>query len=100
MFKHFIKFILLIPLLLGLQSFFQLFINDYVTQIVITIGINILMAASLNLISGFTGQFSLGHAGFMAIGAYVSAALSVYLAPSFGNVWFVQQGLFFLFLIA
>ena len=35
------------------------------------IGINIIMAASLNLINGYTGQFSLGHAGFMAVGAYV-----------------------------
>ena len=33
---------------------------------------------SLNLVNGFTGQFSIGHAGFMAVGAYVAAALSVY----------------------
>ncbi|MBR1729467.1 MAG: branched-chain amino acid ABC transporter permease [Selenomonadaceae bacterium] len=37
----------------------------------ILIGINIIMSASLNLINGYTGQFSLGHAGFMAVGAYV-----------------------------
>jgi branched-chain amino acid transport system permease protein len=42
------------------------------------IGINIIMAVSLNLINGQTGQFSLGHAGFMMIGAYVSAAMTVY----------------------
>ncbi|MDR3348289.1 MAG: branched-chain amino acid ABC transporter permease [Acidaminococcales bacterium] len=39
--------------------------------------INIILAASLNLINGFTGQFSIGHAGFMAIGAYVSAIMTV-----------------------
>lgn len=39
--------------------------------------INIILASSLNLINGFTGQFSLGHAGFMAVGAYVSAVLTV-----------------------
>ena len=43
---------------------------------IILIGINIIMAASLNLINGYTGQFSLGHAGFMAIGAYVSVVLT------------------------
>lgn len=40
------------------------------------IGINIILAASLNLINGYTGQFSLGHAGFMAVGAYVSVVLT------------------------
>lgn len=39
--------------------------------------INIVMAASLNLINGYTGQFSLGHAGFMAVGAYVGVILTV-----------------------
>lgn len=93
-----IKFILLIPCLLGLQYFFKFFINDYVTQVVIAVGINILMAISLNLISGFTGQFSLGHAGFMAVGAYVSAALSVYVTPLFPSSFLITQILFIIFL--
>ncbi|MBO4400793.1 MAG: branched-chain amino acid ABC transporter permease [Selenomonadaceae bacterium] len=38
---------------------------------IILICINVIMAASLNLINGYTGQFSIGHAGFMAVGAYV-----------------------------
>ena len=42
----------------------------------ILLGINIIMSVSLNLINGYTGQFSLGHAGFMAIGAYMSAVLT------------------------
>ena len=46
-------------------------INSYWQLNLILIGINIIMAASLNLINGYTGQFSLGHAGFMAVGAYV-----------------------------
>jgi branched-chain amino acid transport system permease protein len=41
--------------------------------------INIILATSLNLINGFTGQFSIGHAGFMAIGAYLSAIITVKL---------------------
>lgn len=40
--------------------------------------INIILVVSLNLINGFTGQFSLGHAGFLAIGAYLSASLTVF----------------------
>ena len=39
-------------------------------------GINIILAAGLNLINGYTGQFSLGHAGFMAVGAYVGVVLT------------------------
>jgi len=46
-------------------------INDYLQATIATICINIILAVSLNLITGFTGQFSLGHAGFMSIGAYV-----------------------------
>jgi len=49
----------------------------------ILISINIIMSASLNLINGYTGQFSLGHAGFMAIGAYVSAIATVKLSLPF-----------------
>ncbi|HEX8495142.1 MAG TPA: branched-chain amino acid ABC transporter permease [Pyrinomonadaceae bacterium] len=41
-------------------------------------GINIILAVSLNLINGYTGQFSIGHIGFMAVGAYSSAYLTVY----------------------
>lgn len=56
-------------------------VNPYILQIIIYSGINIILAVSLNLINGFTGQFSIGHAGFMAIGAYSSASLTYYLAP-------------------
>ena len=51
-----------------LSSFWQLNL--------LIIGINIILAASLNLINGYTGQFSLGHAGFMAVGAYVGVVLT------------------------
>src|SRR6187431_3263809 len=49
----------------------------YLLQVLCLAGINIILAVSLNLINGFTGQFSIGHAGFMAIGAYSSAYFSV-----------------------
>ncbi len=51
----------------------ELFLGDYQIYILKLIFINAILALSLNLIYGFTGMFSLGHAGFIAIGAYVSA---------------------------
>ena len=44
---------------------------------IILICVNIILSASLNLINGYTGQFSLGHAGFMAVGAYVGVVATV-----------------------
>lgn len=44
---------------------------------IVLVCINVILAVSLNLINGFTGQFSIGHAGFMAVGAYVGAVLTV-----------------------
>lgn len=52
-------------------------INPYIARIMMLSGISITLAVSLNLINGFTGQFSIGHAGFMAVGAYSSAYFSV-----------------------
>ncbi len=46
---------------------------------IVLICINVILAVSLNLITGFTGQFSIGHAGFMAVGAYLSAVMTVKL---------------------
>lgn len=53
-------------------------INPYYARIVSLIGINITLAVSLNLINGLAGQFSIGHAGFMAVGGYAATYLTVY----------------------
>lgn len=58
-------------------GFFGVGIDDYQARLFAFIGINVILATSLNLINGFTGQFSIGHAGFMAVGAYSSAFFSV-----------------------
>lgn len=50
--------------------------NPYIHRTIDFVLVNIILAMSLNLINGYTGQFSLGHAGFMAIGAYSSAYFS------------------------
>ena len=49
--------------------------SEYMIIVLTTIFINIILAVSLNMINGMTGQFSLGHAGFMAVGAYTSAII-------------------------
>ena len=59
-------------------------LDAYYMQILTWVGINVIMGVSLNLINGITGQFSLGHAGFMAIGAYVSAYFTKMLGLPFG----------------
>jgi len=59
----------------------ELGVIEYVQRIVLLAGINIILAVGLNLINGTTGQFSIGHAGFMAVGAYGAAFLGVQLRP-------------------
>jgi branched-chain amino acid transport system permease protein len=66
-------------LLIAIDALLPRALNPYYLTILSRIGVAVLAAVSLQLVSGFTGQFSIGHAGFMAIGAYVSAAVSVYL---------------------
>ena len=60
-------------------SYFSVQFNRYYLGIAIDIGINIILAVSLNLINGHTGQFSLGHAGFMAVGGYTAAKFTLVL---------------------
>lgn len=61
-------------------------IDAYLQATLVTICINIILAVSLNLVTGFTGQFSLGHAGFMAIGAYSTALITMSIPTVLGFV--------------
>jgi branched-chain amino acid transport system permease protein len=54
------------------------FLSPYYYKILVDVGIAVILAVSLNLINGITGQFSLGHAGFMGVGAYVAASLTLF----------------------
>jgi branched-chain amino acid transport system permease protein len=69
----------------GVASPYASGINPYYYDILISIGINIILAAGLNLVNGYTGQFSLGHAGFMAAGAYASAWLTLSYGYAMGT---------------
>jgi len=62
-------------------SFCAHWFNRYYVGVAVDIGINIILAVSLNLINGHTGQFSLGHAGFMAVGGYSAAKFALTLQP-------------------
>src|SRR3954471_10694493 len=96
-------------LLLGIVACFMLsfaahsrFLNAYYLDIILGIGINIILAVSLNLINGYTGQFSLGHAGFMAVGAYTAASVTTFWGPAFLRAFGTAKtgGVPVLFLIA
>ena len=58
-------------------------INPYLLQIIVNIGIGIVLALGLNVITGLTGQLSLGHAAYMSIGAFTSALLTIKLGLPF-----------------
>ncbi|WP_026572600.1 branched-chain amino acid ABC transporter permease [Bacillus sp. UNC438CL73TsuS30] len=58
-------------------------LNQFYVNTLFFIGINIILAASLHLIIGITGQFSIGHAGFLAVGAYASAIVTMKLGLPF-----------------
>jgi branched-chain amino acid transport system permease protein len=66
-----------IPLLLLLN--WALSGSPFATYMLSVIGVNVILAVSLNIVNGMTGQFSIGHAGFMAVGAYVAGVLSLSL---------------------
>ncbi len=80
---------------IGVVSSFSSSYNPYFLDIAVSCGINITLAVSLNLINGYTGQFSLGHAGFMAVGAYVAAMLTTSFGVALLPVLAGQQWLLF-----
>lgn len=66
--------------LIGFLAFSKFaLIDKYVQMVVMLMGINIIHAVSLSIVNGYMGEFACGHAGFMAVGAYVSSVLSVFL---------------------
>jgi branched-chain amino acid transport system permease protein len=62
-------------------------LDPYWVQILMYVGINMILTLSLNLVNGYMGEFSVGHAGFMGIGAYVAAILTLWLVPAALGPW-------------
>jgi len=67
-----LPFIISLPLLFVVQYY----ISPGWAIVLISAGINVILAVSLNVVNGFTGQFSIGHAGFAAVGAYTAAKIT------------------------
>jgi branched-chain amino acid transport system permease protein len=91
--------------MMSTDGLFGFGIPYYYAEILALTGISVILAVSLNLITGFTGQFSIGHAGFMAVGAYASVFMTVYFSQGF-ETWLtslvgatVAQSLVFLSII-
>ncbi len=61
-----------------IAAYFDL-IDLYIQTVIMFIGINIILSTSFNIINGYMGEFACGHAGFMAVGAYVSSVLNIIL---------------------
>jgi branched-chain amino acid transport system permease protein len=79
--SHAKTFLILAIVLAAVASNFSASYNRYYLGLAIDVGVNIILAVSLNLINGHTGQFSLGHAGFMAVGGYTAAAITLHIGP-------------------
>jgi branched-chain amino acid transport system permease protein len=71
-------FAIYLAVLFGLSFVVPTAQDNYYSKIAMTAGIAVTLAVSLNIVNGFTGQFSLGHAGFMAVGAYLAAAIALW----------------------
>ena len=95
--RHAKTFLLGALALCFVASLFANQINGYWLNNFYDIGISIILAVSLNLINGYTGQFSLGHSGFMAVGAYTAAMIT----NQFGELnIFAANGIFAVALLA
>jgi branched-chain amino acid transport system permease protein len=70
-------FLVGVPIVYALQVLLVNQGRQDLTLLFVNIGVNVILAVSLNVVNGFTGQFSLGHAGFMAVGAYTAAKITL-----------------------
>ena len=85
--KHYINYIIigLFTLVFGLMSILGGGLDGSVLFLLEKIAISIMLAVSLSLVVCFLGELSLGHAGFMCVGAYLGGKVAALLAPSLGN---------------
>jgi branched-chain amino acid transport system permease protein len=92
--KRFWLFLILSVLLYGIIQFLinSGLLNPFYSNMIIFMSINVILAVSLHLVIGITGQFSIGHAGFLAVGAYISAIITMKLHLPF-SVALIAGGL-------
>ena len=97
--EHSRKVLLLGLVLAGVVQLVSGSLDVYYLNVGLMAAIHVALAVSLNLVNGYTGQFSLGHAGFMAVGAYSAAALTTILprsVPALAGLGPVTEQLWFL----
>lgn len=76
-----------------LQLVIKPYLGDFNAKMLLDIGTNVILAVSLTMVNGFTGQFSMGHAAFMAVGAYVAAGIVYYGSfRLFGDAGMLHSG--------
>ena len=76
--RYLMNLVLVALLFLGLSYLTGNLLSTYQNKVLMTVGINIILAVSLNVATGYLGQLPLGHAGFMAVGAYTCALFTKY----------------------
>jgi branched-chain amino acid transport system permease protein len=83
--KHWLGLVIIAAVAIVFELFFESLVTDSSKrQLVMLAATNILVALSLNVINGMAGQFSIGHAGFLALGAYAAAITAAHLHQMFG----------------
>ena len=76
--RYLMNTVLVVLLFLALSYMTGNMLSTYQNKVLMTVGINIILAVSLNVATGYLGQLPLGHAGFMAVGAYTCALFTKY----------------------
>ncbi len=85
-FRRILTTLVLIGLVLGLEAGFETILPDAAwRQLALFAMVNVIAALSLNVINGMAGQFSIGHAGFVGIGAYTAAMVASHVHATFGT---------------
>jgi branched-chain amino acid transport system permease protein len=83
----------LVPPLVVMVLFLTGILNSYYYDVLMRMGISVILAVSLNIVNGHLGQFSIGHAGFMGVGAYVAGVLIAGGNPGYAGVTLREPGL-------
>lgn len=83
--RHIVSISLLLIYIIISGTYRTGLLNTYLLQILMFVGINVVMTVSLGMVNGFTGQFSIGHGGFMAVGAYASVFMTTILFQLLGH---------------
>jgi branched-chain amino acid transport system permease protein len=76
--RHSLTLLALLFFILAVGLSWTGMLSSYLQLVLMFVGVNIMMSSSLNLINGYMGEFSCGHAGFMAVGAYSASLLTVW----------------------